>query len=51
MNKPAFMPYKQALDCMYNLPFLQVNIEVDYIKPAQDSFPEKICCTVTREDM
>ena len=30
---------------------IQVNVNIDYIKPAQDSFPEKVCCTVTREDM
>jgi staphylococcal nuclease domain-containing protein 1 len=29
----------------------KVNVQVDYIKPAQDSFPEKMCCTVTREDI
>jgi staphylococcal nuclease domain-containing protein 1 len=29
----------------------KVNVKVDYIKPAQDSFPEKTCCTVTREDI
>ena len=30
---------------------VQVNVRVDYIKPAQDTFPEKTCCTVTREDV
>ena len=29
----------------------KVNVSVDYVKPAQDSFPEKTCCTVTREGM
>ena len=32
-------------------PSTQVNVVVDYIKPAQDTFPEKTCCTVTREGM
>ena len=31
--------------------YVQVNVKVDYIKPAQDSFPEKMCCTVMREDV
>jgi staphylococcal nuclease domain-containing protein 1 len=25
----------------------KVNVVVDYIQPARDSYPEKICCTVT----
>ena len=29
----------------------KVNLSVDYIKPAQDTFPEKTCCTVIREGM
>lgn len=29
----------------------KVNVQIDYIKPAQESFPEKTCCTVTREDI
>lgn len=27
----------------------KVNVVVDYIKPAQDQFSERVCCTVTRE--
>lgn len=27
----------------------KVNVTVDYLKPAQDSFPERTCCTVNRE--
>lgn len=27
----------------------KVNVTVDYLKPAQDNFPERTCCTVTRE--
>uniref|UniRef100_A0A1X7UNN1 Staphylococcal nuclease domain-containing protein 1 n=2 Tax=Amphimedon queenslandica TaxID=400682 RepID=A0A1X7UNN1_AMPQE len=27
----------------------RVSVAVDYVKPAQDQFPERICCTVTRE--
>ena len=30
---------------------VQVNVTVDYLKPAQDSFPERTCCTVNREAM
>jgi uncharacterized protein (DUF1810 family) len=29
----------------------RVNIVVDYVKPAQDQYPERICCTVTCEGM
>lgn len=29
----------------------KVNVTVDYVKPAQDGFPERIFCTVTRESM
>jgi len=25
----------------------KVNVVVDYIQTARDSFPEKVCCTVT----
>lgn len=24
----------------------KINVTVDYIQPAKDNFPEKICCTV-----
>ena len=29
----------------------KVKVTVDYIKPAQNNFPERMCCTVTREDV
>ena len=29
----------------------RVNATVDYVKPAQDQFPERVCCTVTKEGM
>lgn len=29
----------------------KVNVTVDYVKPAQDGFPERIFSTVTREGM
>lgn len=29
----------------------KVNVTVDYVKPAQDGFPERIFCTVTRESI
>ena len=38
--------------CLHGINFFaQVNVVVDYIKPAQDNFPEKTCCTVTRENV
>ena len=34
------------------IPFVvQVNVVVDYIRPANDDFPERIHCSVTREGM
>lgn len=30
---------------------VQVNVVVDYIRPASDDFPERIHCSVTREGM
>jgi hypothetical protein len=27
--------------------FVQVSVEVDYIQPPSQGFPEKTCCTVT----
>eukprot|EP00731_Ephydatia_muelleri_P029856 Em0021g379a len=29
----------------------KVNVTVDYIKPAQDGYPERLCCTVMRDDI
>lgn len=30
---------------------VQVNVVVDYIRPANDEFPERIHCSVSREGM
>jgi staphylococcal nuclease domain-containing protein 1 len=29
----------------------KVKVSVDYVKPAQNTFPERMCCTVIREDV
>ena len=38
--------------CGHMIPcVVQVNVVVDYIRPANDEFPERIHCSVSREGM
>jgi staphylococcal nuclease domain-containing protein 1 len=53
-TRPLYdIPYMwEARECLRKkLIGKKVNVRIDYIKPAQDSFPEKVCCTLTRDDI